>query len=190
MSQSITVKKIPTDKKNMFIKIEVSYDIGGQNWYSGNPIKRGYKLHIQPIEIKNGMGKINPRHGIQTHIQDAKRFSQKELQSLADTATEYFMFPAMLRQAQENAGIQVLELSGVYNSHGGDSELGVRDGQKIELLEVFDEPTDDIDPLCLPMFKIKFPDGFETTVWYDEICAENAIALKNPYHEEENDATG
>ena len=44
-----------------------------------------------------------------------------------------------------------------------------REGQECEFVQVICSPTPDIDEECLPMFKMRFPDGKTLDVWPEEL---------------------
>lgn len=44
-----------------------------------------------------------------------------------------------------------------------------RDGQKFTLIGVVDTPDERHDAEVLPMFKIRFEDGYETEAWPEEV---------------------
>lgn len=50
-----------------------------------------------------------------------------------------------------------------------DSTLLERNGQAIAILRAIRHADDFHDYEVLPMYKVRFPDGFETEVWRDEI---------------------
>ena len=64
---------------------------------------------MQPIKIEGNSGLINPREGLQSPIEDAKRYNAKKHKELADTAMESAVFTRMLKKVQELAGLEILE---------------------------------------------------------------------------------
>ena len=44
-----------------------------------------------------------------------------------------------------------------------------RRGQAVVVLEVIDEPSSEYDLEVLPMFKVRFPDGYQCVLWADEM---------------------
>ena len=55
-----------------------------------------------------------------------------------------------------------------YDSHGADSELNDRTGQAVMILRPVTEDEADVEEVG-PMYRVRFPDGFETDVFEDEI---------------------
>lgn len=58
-----------------------------------------------------------------------------------------------------------------YDSHDADTALNHRTGEEIEILRPVTADEADIEEVG-PMFKVRFPDGFETDVFEDEIVEE------------------
>jgi hypothetical protein len=50
-----------------------------------------------------------------------------------------------------------------------DEQLVAHDNQSFELIKIINEPDDDYATEALPMFEIKFNDGFSTSAFFDEI---------------------
>ncbi len=51
-------------------------------------------------------------------------------------------------------------------------QYAAREGQKFTMLKKITEPTDTIDEMALPMYRIRFEDGFETEAWPEEVETE------------------
>ena len=70
------------------LKLEVTYTLGGINYFSGRTNPRGYKIYFKPVSrngcfessIMLGSGKES---GYYISAEDANRFSAKRLQELA-----------------------------------------------------------------------------------------------------------
>lgn len=89
--RSIEVHQFATTVPNKFIDISVSYCEGGSTWGVQN--SRAYYMHCTPVEIENWDGhqikKFMLFHGRKAKLEDAKRFSRKRLEILADKAREW-----------------------------------------------------------------------------------------------------
>lgn len=57
----------------------------------------------------------------------------------------------------------------VFDTHGGDSELNFRTGQKCRVIRPLTEAEADISDVG-PMYKVMFQDGFQTDAFEDELC--------------------
>src|SRR5664280_3906120 len=44
-----------------------------------------------------------------------------------------------------------------------------REGQEVTILHIFTEPDETLDEEVLPMVLVRFPDGFETEAWPEEL---------------------
>lgn len=86
------------DKQNPNKQIEVylDYDLGGLSYISGDRHKRGYSIHVQPIEINhyesNGRNwttrKMTAFTGVYKHLVETKAFSAPKMLQLAGRLTE------------------------------------------------------------------------------------------------------
>jgi len=85
------VHRFATNVPNKFIDISVSYCEGGNIW--GRQNDRAYYMHCGPVEVENWEGHTIKKYtlfrGRKAKLEDAKRFSQKRLQILADKAREW-----------------------------------------------------------------------------------------------------
>ncbi len=61
-----------------------------------------------------------------------------------------------------------------FDSHGADSELMHRDGQRIEVVGKL-SPSEYDEAETGPMYRIRFADGFSTDAFADEIVIEYAL---------------
>ena len=71
------------------LKVEVSYTLGGMNYFSGRTNPRGYKLYFKPIYRNGGfessiMMGSEKESGYYISIEEASRFSAKRLRELAE----------------------------------------------------------------------------------------------------------
>lgn len=55
-----------------------------------------------------------------------------------------------------------------FDTHGGDSKLNERSGQLVEVVRPLTEEEADLFDVG-PMYRIRFPDGFETDAFEDEL---------------------
>ena len=56
----------------------------------------------------------------------------------------------------------------VFDTHGNDSELNIRNGEVVQVIRPLTKHEADIDDVG-PMFKIRFSDGEETDAFGDEL---------------------
>ena len=56
----------------------------------------------------------------------------------------------------------------VFDTHGGDSQLNCRSGERIEIVRMLDSSEFDEQEVGL-MYRVRFNDGFETDAFADEI---------------------
>jgi hypothetical protein len=50
-------------------------------------------------------------------------------------------------------------------------QLAAREGEPFEVIGIITEPDDDHDADVLPMYRIRFKDGFVTEAWPEEVEA-------------------
>ena len=60
-----------------FIETEVKYSLGGMNYFMGKEERRGYYLHIQPIQIERGWVTRTGFSGAKWLLKETKRKSAK-----------------------------------------------------------------------------------------------------------------
>lgn len=103
---------------NKFIEIKLYYHIGGMNYFSGETLRRGYYVSVTPIEKTNKMRCFQSFSGSATLIKPAKRFSQKELDSLAvDRET----IRALLEHVRDKNKLDITLDEIEYAEKGGDT---------------------------------------------------------------------
>lgn len=65
------------DNKWNVLEVTTSYHLGGQNYFTGNNEKRGYYLHVQPMEIHGNCITVTGFSGIKYCLKEVKRKSAK-----------------------------------------------------------------------------------------------------------------
>ena len=84
-----------------------------------------------------------------------------------------FLFLFMGLMAVLTPTLENPNLRDTFQTHGGDTTLAHRDGQKFKLLgRTPDENYDRIEPEAGSLWRIRFEDGFETDAYGDEIAEE------------------
>lgn len=78
-----------TRDKNNFIKIELYYDLGGMNYFTGRTKPRGYYLTVYPIERARGCESFTAFTGISECITECKRQSKKAEAEAREKAPAY-----------------------------------------------------------------------------------------------------
>lgn len=85
INERLMLKENP-NKWNV-LEITTGYDLGGMNYFTGQPEKRGYYLHVQPMEIHGNCRTVTGFSGIKYCLKEVKRKSAKseaEADRLAD----------------------------------------------------------------------------------------------------------
>ena len=90
MKRARIIKKIPAKGYGCTeVEIEVSYNIGGYNFFNSAFEGRGYYLHVTPVTIHD-KGQYSTRtyigfSGSKMLIKPAKRYSQKVMETILPT---------------------------------------------------------------------------------------------------------
>lgn len=89
--RSIVIKDIPNgngekEGEKKVIRIEVSYRMGGMNYFTGQRSSRGYYVSVSPMTVGNGFQSFMAFSGVCHCIEEAKRFGEKKLKSIAGNA--------------------------------------------------------------------------------------------------------
>ncbi len=96
---------IKMNQPNCWIEVSVSYNEGGGMTYSGNINARGFYLHLTPavIEGNSKTTTIEPgyRGGGKIFLEEATRFSQKKLDTLAGRALDHPQLPQIIQRIAE-----------------------------------------------------------------------------------------
>jgi hypothetical protein len=75
------------------VRVSVSYNVGGWNYFTGNKERRGLFLHVSPLEIKeNSIGYVG-FSGSKMFVKEMKRYSEKVLKEFVptDSDVEYML---------------------------------------------------------------------------------------------------
>lgn len=72
-----------------FIQLEVSYTLGGTNWFTGKPEPRGYYLHASPVLKANRVVTYQGFSGAKFLLLEVGRRSQKKEAQAALIAEGY-----------------------------------------------------------------------------------------------------
>jgi hypothetical protein len=73
------------------IKVKLYYDLGGMNYFSGSPKRRGFYISIQPVsksETSESMTLLGKDSGGYVFVEEAKRFNRKRLLELVSIVPE------------------------------------------------------------------------------------------------------
>jgi hypothetical protein len=97
MSKTTITKKylevLPNDKNITHLKVELYYDLGGMNYFSGSVEGRGIKLSISPVqrsERENGIvvESYTAFSGFKKLLKEMARFNQKTCNTFILSETE------------------------------------------------------------------------------------------------------
>lgn len=108
MSKRRTViQTIPTNcPEGRFLRTELSYDLGGPNYFSGGQTQRGYHLHAQLYKTTNGWESFIPTQGYRVLFEPASKFSAKILENLVMTCKKHEMHAKVIEATLAKANLQ------------------------------------------------------------------------------------
>lgn len=104
----MTTKYIPladNGQRENFIKVKTSYNLGGMNYWTGKPEKRGYYLVVMPVEKRGIMEGMTMFSGIKECIKEVKRQSAKA-EAEADELVKYYE-DKLIQYVLEKNGLQL-----------------------------------------------------------------------------------
>jgi len=95
--------ELESNAKATHLKVEVYYDKGGANYFTGGTETRGIKLSVSPVSRSESNGIVVESYtaftGFKKHLKDMARFSQKACDSfVVDANEEKILIEAVLLQ--------------------------------------------------------------------------------------------
>ena len=92
----ITNPEDPNRPGKTTLDVEVYYDLGGPNYFTGGNSPRGYYLSVSPVTRNGAWKSYLGFSGVKQCIQPANRFSQKVLEQIAATALQHEVYPKLV----------------------------------------------------------------------------------------------
>lgn len=102
--RSLAVQDIPLASCDKVLKVTVSYDMGGMNFFTGSESARGYYLSTRVVTLTAGLEIYGLLSGYKTLIEPSSRFSATRLDALATAATASPRLPSMVSSTLKQAG--------------------------------------------------------------------------------------
>ena len=90
MKNTISKKylELESNERATHLKVEVYYDKGGANYYTGGIESRGIKLSVSPVTRKDSWESYTAFSGFKKHLKDMARFNQKACDNFVVEANE------------------------------------------------------------------------------------------------------
>lgn len=88
------------------ISIEVSYDLGGSNMFSGTRSARGIYISVRPVTLKDGMVSFVLGAGIKALVAPLNRANPKKLLAVAEKLDAHVLTIGEQAKADTRAAIQ------------------------------------------------------------------------------------
>lgn len=104
-------KRFKTDGDGKFIEVSVIYDKGGYNYFTGDTEKRGYKVMVQPVTVRERSVCVTAFSGFKTTVKEVSRYSAKAHQSVYEAVEPHMegIAEAFRENGMEQAYAKVLE---------------------------------------------------------------------------------
>jgi hypothetical protein len=114
----INIETLATTTEGTVIDVYLSYKDGKDGFGRANMEPKGYVLHIQPVKRERQEGGIvitsfSGWSGVKGMLEETKRFSQKRMQQLADSAQGTDLYKNGLAQVLERNGLSLKETEAV-----------------------------------------------------------------------------
>ena len=84
------ITSVETKNDSQVLEIEISYSLGGMNYFSYKNEGRGFYLSVKPLKRGNGFVSFTAFSGIKSLVKEVARFSAKVLESI--TVDESLVF--------------------------------------------------------------------------------------------------
>lgn len=102
--RSIQVQSSPLAAPDKALKVTVSYDAGGMNFFTGNESARGYYLSTRVVEVSGSLEIYGLLSGFRKLLEPAARFSAARLATLAETAASSPYLPGLVDSTLARSG--------------------------------------------------------------------------------------
>lgn len=89
------------------IKIELYYNLGGMNYFTGKAENRGYYLIVTPVLIDGYFESVTAFTGIKKCIKEVSRKSEKAYQAALQESNKYL--PELLNYVTSKNNIELVE---------------------------------------------------------------------------------
>ena len=87
------------------IEVEVYYDLGGPNCFTGSTDPRGYFLSARPVVHGGNFRRYTLFSGLKMLLHPANRFSQKVLDAVAAAATQHENYSKVIDAVCRKCGL-------------------------------------------------------------------------------------
>lgn len=109
MKKYIKVNNIGNKIKATHLKVELYYDLGGMNYFTGNGESRGYYLSISPVERGEIFESYTGFTGIKKCIKQVKRKSNKAYNEAISEINNTNIEQDLIKQVCQNQGLEIVQ---------------------------------------------------------------------------------
>jgi hypothetical protein len=104
VSRTVVLQRLPLLAPDRFLRVSVSYDMGGMNFMSGSESPRGYYLSARVVEQTAGLEIYGMFSGCRKLLEPAARFSRTRLSEIGESAMSSPHLPPMVAKVLAQAG--------------------------------------------------------------------------------------
>jgi len=102
--RNIVLQSLPAQTRDRFVKVSLSYDEGGINYFTGSSTVRGYYLCARMVTLLGGAESYAAFSGYRRLLEESKKFSRAKLQRLAELAASSEFLPNLINAALAETG--------------------------------------------------------------------------------------
>lgn len=98
---------INTNTPKKKLRVTVRYNEGGISYLTGNASRRGYYLHVTPVEIDGDFEIAKLYSGAKGLIEEATRFNARRLHELAEGAPTSQLYQHLVQHVLADAKLEL-----------------------------------------------------------------------------------
>ena len=95
-------------KDTNYIRIDVSYILGGRHWATGKMQPRGYYVGVQPMTKTDYGYSFEGFSGYRNPVEKANRFSQKTFEKVATSQKVYDLACRIINVVLQEQGLEIV----------------------------------------------------------------------------------
>jgi hypothetical protein len=104
MKRSVVIREIPLESPDKFLKITLSYDEGGINYFTGQSSLRGYYVGTRVVKKQGLTETFDLLSGFRHMIEPSNRFSAKKLGLLVESVESNPILPRLVESTLIRSG--------------------------------------------------------------------------------------
>lgn len=116
----IHVADLETTTNHKVIEVVVRFNAGGMNYSTYKQEKKGYYVHVQPVEVVGNMRTFVAFTGFKSLLEETARFSMKRLKELADGVLKNSATQELIGKVCEQSNLTLEPPAGFKDSMGNE----------------------------------------------------------------------